>query len=205
MKKENNDEILSDAIKDSKIEIYEKNEYKSYVEDLEDTLDKITAGINTKNNNSTEAVINTNNTQTSKGVTISASKNYSLNNLCNAYNAYNTYYTTYTNEWNGVHSNSTQVFENGIIICEELSKEEYGFTKMDNLGIYSDIEKDINFLILAKALKDLLIKENIITQEKFDEMYNIIKNNRDEIINANKVADKLSKEENFKKNKWFYN
>ena len=202
MKKENNDEILSDAIKDSKIEIYEKNEYKSYVEDLEDTLDKITAGINTKNNNSTEAAINTNNAQTSKGVTISASKNYSLNNLCNAYN---TYYTTYTNEWNGVHSNSTQVFENGIIICEELSKEEYGFTKMDNLGIYSDIEKDTNFLILVKALKDLLIKENIITQEKFDEMYNIVKNNRDEIINANKVADKLSKEENLKKNKWFYN
>ena len=202
MKKENNDEILSDAIKDSKIEIYEKNEYESYVEDLESTLDKITAGINTKNNNSTEAAINTNNTQTSKGITISTSRNCSLNQL---YNTYNTYYTTYTNEWNGVHSNSTQVFENGIIICEELSKEEYGFTKMDNLGIYSDIEKDTNFRIMIKALKDLLIEGNIITKEKFDEMYNIVKNNRDEIINANKVADKLSKEENFKKNKWFYN
>ena len=42
-----------------------------------------------------------------------------------------------------------------------------GFTKIDNLGIYSDIEEDTNFLIMIKALKDLLIKENIITKVKY--------------------------------------
>ena len=106
-------------------------------------------------------------------------------------------------DWLNCDKASEKVYTQGIVICEELTKREYGFTKIDNLGIYSDIEKDTNFLIMIKALKDLLIKENIITKEKFDEIYNSINEEREEIIAANKVADKFSEDEPSKKPNWF--
>ena len=106
-------------------------------------------------------------------------------------------------DWLNCDKASEKVYTQGIVICEELTKREYGFTKIDNLGIYSDIEKDTNFLIMIKALKDLLIKENIITKEKFDEIYNSINEERQEIISANKVVDKLSEDEPSKKPNWF--
>ena len=106
-------------------------------------------------------------------------------------------------DWLNCDKASEKVYTQGIVICEELTKREYGFTKIDNLGIYSDIEKDTNFLIIIKALKDLLIKENIITKEKFDEIYNSINEEREEIIAANKIADKFSEDEPSKKPNWF--
>ena len=106
-------------------------------------------------------------------------------------------------DWLNCDKASEKVYTQGIVICEELTKREYGFTKIDNLGIYSDIEKDTNFLIMIKALKDLLIKENIITKEKFDEIYNSINEEREEIILANKTIDKLSEDEPSKKPNWF--
>ena len=106
-------------------------------------------------------------------------------------------------DWLNCDKAPEKVYTQGIVICEELTKREYGFTKIDNLGIYSDIEKDTNFLIMIKALKDLLIKENIITKEKFDEIYNSINEEREEIIAANKIADKLSEDEPSKKPNWF--
>lgn len=106
-------------------------------------------------------------------------------------------------DWLNCDKASEKVYTQGIVICEELTKREYGFTKIDNLGIYSDIEEDTNFLIMIKALKDLLIKENIITKEKFDEIYNSINEERQEIISANKVVDKLSEDEPSKKPNWF--
>ena len=106
-------------------------------------------------------------------------------------------------DWLNCDKASEKVYTQGIVICEELTKREYGFTKIDNLGIYSDIEKDTNFLIMIKALKDLLIKENIITKEKFDEIYSSINEEREEIIAANKIADKFSEDEPSKKPNWF--
>ena len=106
-------------------------------------------------------------------------------------------------DWLNCDKAPEKVYTQGIVICEELTKREYGFTKIDNLGIYSDIEKDTNFLIMIKALKDLLIKENIITKEKFDEIYNSINEEREEIIAANKVVDKFSEDESSKKPNWF--
>ena len=106
-------------------------------------------------------------------------------------------------DWLNCDKAPEKVYTQGIVICEELTKREYGFTKIDNLGIYSDIEKDTNFLIMIKALKDLLIKENIITKEKFDEIYNSINEEREEIILANKTIDKLSEDEPSKKPNWF--
>ena len=106
-------------------------------------------------------------------------------------------------DWLNCDKASEKVYTQGIVICEELTKREYGFTKIDNLGIYSDIEKDTNFLIMIKAIKDLLIKENIITKEKFDEIYNSINEEREEIILANKTIDKLSEDEPSKKPNWF--
>ena len=106
-------------------------------------------------------------------------------------------------DWLNCDKASEKVYTQGIVICEELTKREYGFTKIDNLGIYSDIEEDTNFLIMIKALKDLLIRENIITKEKFDEIYNSINEEREEIISANKVVDKLSEDEPSKKPNWF--
>ena len=106
-------------------------------------------------------------------------------------------------DWLNCDKASEKVYTQGIVICEELTKREYGFTKIDNLGIYSDIEKDTNFLIMIKALKDLLIKENIITKEKFNEIYNSINEEREEIIAANKIADKFSEDEPSKKPNWF--
>ena len=106
-------------------------------------------------------------------------------------------------DWLNCDKASEKVYTQGIVICEELTKREYGFTKIDNLGIYSDIEEDTNFLIMIKALKDLLIKENIMTKEKFDEIYNSINEEREEIIAANKIADKFSEDEPSKKPNWF--
>ena len=106
-------------------------------------------------------------------------------------------------DWLNCDKAPEKVYTQGIVICEELTKREYGFTKIDNLGIYSDIEKDTNFLIMIKALKDLLIKENIITKEKFDEIYSSINEEREEIIAANKIADKFSEDEPSKKPNWF--
>ena len=106
-------------------------------------------------------------------------------------------------DWLNCDKAPEKVYTQGIVICEEITKREYGFTKIDNLGIYSDIEKDTNFLIMIKALKDLLIKENIITKEKFDEIYSSINEEREEIIAANKIADKFSEDEPSKKPNWF--
>ena len=106
-------------------------------------------------------------------------------------------------DWLNCDKAPEKVYTQGIVICEELTKREYGFTKIDNLGIYSDIEKDTNFLIMIKALKDLLIKENIITKEKFDEIYNSINEEREEIKKKKKKADKFTEEEPSKKPNWF--
>lgn len=43
--------------------------------------------------------------------------------------------------------------------------------KITKDGIFSDFEKDLNFLVTIKVIKDLLIEEKIISKEKFDEVY----------------------------------
>lgn len=82
-------------------------------------------------------------------------------------------------------------YEGPIIITEGLN-ENYGYTKVTKDGIFSDFEKDSNFIVIVKAIKDLLIEEKIISEEKFNEIYKRIEREREEEINKIRVADKLS-------------
>lgn len=160
--------------------------------------------------------INTNASSNVNPIIKTTTTNTNSNSNINSFGTYissgpNTFSSLFSNcstlnvdgDWLNCDKASEKVYTQGIVICEELTKREYGFTKIDNLGIYSDIEKDTNFLIMIKALKDLLIRENIITKEKFDEIYNSINEEREEIIAANKIADKFSEDEPSKKPNWF--
>lgn len=203
MKKEDNKELSTEEIADK-------------LNDLT-TIDCIR--LNDKNSTNKQKVkvkINTNTRSnvnpTIKITTANTNSNSNINSIgthissgCNNFSSLFTNCSTLNvdSDWLNCDKASEKVYTQGIVICEELTKREYGFTKIDNLGIYSDIEKDTNFLIMIKALKDLLIKENIITKEKFDEIYNSINEEREEIILANKTIDKLSEDEPSKKPNWF--
>ena len=200
----------------------EDNEELS-TEEIADKLSNLTTTDCTKLNNKkstnkqkVKVKINTNVSSnvnpTIKITTANTNSNSNINSIgthissgCNNFSSLFTNCSTLNvdSDWLNCDKASEKVYTQGIVICEELTKREYGFTKIDNLGIYSDIEKDTNFLIMIKALKDLLIKENIITKEKFDEIYNSINEERQEIISANKVVDKLSEDEPSKKPNWF--
>ena len=163
---------------------------------------KVKINTNTRSNVNPTIKITTANTNSNSNIN---SIGTHISSGCNNFSSLFTNCSTLNvdSDWLNCDKASEKVYTQGIVICEELTKREYGFTKIDNLGIYSDIEKDTNFLIMIKALKDLLIKENIITKEKFDEIYNSINEEREEIISANKVVDKLSEDEPSKKPNWF--
>ena len=203
MKKEDNKELSTEEIADklndlTTIDCIRLNDKKST------NKQKVKVKINTNASSNvnptikiTTANTNSNSNINSIGTHISSGCNNfsSLFSNCSTLNV--------DGDWLNCDKASEKIYTQGIVICEELTKREYGFTKIDNLGIYSDIEKDTNFLIMIKALKDLLIKENIITKEKFDEIYNSINEEREEIIAANKIADKFSEDEPSKKPNWF--
>ena len=163
---------------------------------------KVKINTNTRSNVNPTIKITTANTNSNSNIN---SIGTHISSGCNNFSSLFTNCSTLNvdSDWLNCDKASEKVYTQGIVICEELTKREYGFTKIDNLGIYSDIEKDTNFLIMIKALKDLLIKENIITKEKFDEIYNSINEEREEIIAANKIADKFSENEPSKKPNWF--
>ena len=163
---------------------------------------KVKINTNTRSNVNPTIKITTANTNSNSNIN---SIGTHISSGCNNFSSLFTNCSTLNvdSDWLNCDKASEKVYTQGIVICEELTKREYGFTKIDNLGIYSDIEKDTNFLIMIKALKDLLIKENIITKEKFDEIYNSINEEREEIIAANKIADKFSEDEPSKKPNWF--
>ena len=166
---------------------------------------KVKVNVNTNVSSSVNQITTTTNTNPNINSNINLTGTYissSCNNFSSLFSNCSTLHID-DGDWLNCDKAPEKVYTQGIVICEELTKREYGFTKIDNLGIYSDIEKDINFLILIKALKDLLIKENIITKEKFDEIYNSINEEREEIILANKTIDKLSEDEPSKKPNWF--
>ena len=203
MKKEDNKELSTEEIADklndlTTIDCIRLNDKKST------NKQKVKVKINTN--------VSSNVNPTIKITTANTNSNSNINSIgthissgCNNFSSLFTNCSTLNvdSDWLNCDKASEKVYTQGIVICEELTKREYGFTKIDNLGIYSDIEKDTNFLIMIKALKDLLIKENIITKEKFDEIYNSINEEREEIISANKVVDKLSEDEPSKKPNWF--
>ena len=203
MKKEDNKELSTEEIADklndlTTIDCIRLNDKKST------NKQKVKVKINTN--------VSSNVNPTIKITTANTNSNSNINSIgthissgCNNFSSLFTNCSTLNvdSDWLNCDKASEKVYTQGIVICEELTKREYGFTKIDNLGIYSDIEKDTNFLIMIKALKDLLIKENIITKEKFDEIYNSINEERQEIISANKVVDKLSEDEPSKKPNWF--
>ena len=163
---------------------------------------KVKINTNTRSNVNPTIKITTANTNSNSNIN---SIGTHISSGCNNFSSLFTNCSTLNvdSDWLNCDKASEKVYTQGIVICEELTKREYGFTKIDNLGIYSDIEKDTNFLTMIKALKDLLIKENIITKEKFDEIYNSINEEREEIIAANKIADKFSEDEPSKKPNWF--
>ena len=165
---------------------------------------KVKVKINTNASSNVNPIIKTTTTNTNSNSNINSIGTH-ISSGCNNFSSLFTNCSTLNvdSDWLNCDKASEKVYTQGIVICEELTKREYGFTKIDNLGIYSDIEKDTNFLIMIKALKDLLIKENIITKEKFDEIYNSINEEREEIIAANKIADKFSEDEPSKKPNWF--
>ena len=203
MKKEDNKELSTEEIADklndlTTIDCIRLNDKKST------NKQKVKVKINTN--------VSSNVNPTIKITTANTNSNSNINSIgthissgCNNFSSLFTNCSTLNvdSDWLNCDKASEKVYTQGIVICEELTKREYGFTKIDNLGIYSDIEKDTNFLIMIKALKDLLIKENIITKEKFDEIYNSINEEREEIILANKTIDKLSEDEPSKKPNWF--
>ena len=203
MKKEDNKELSTEEIADklndlTTIDCIRLNDKKST------NKQKVKVKINTN--------VSSNVNPTIKITTANTNSNSNINSFgthissgCNNFSSLFTNCSTLNvdSDWLNCDKASEKVYTQGIVICEELTKREYGFTKIDNLGIYSDIEKDTNFLIMIKALKDLLIKENIITKEKFDEIYNSINEEREEIILANKTIDKLSEDEPSKKPNWF--
>ena len=165
---------------------------------------KVKVKINKNVSSNVNPIIKTTTTNTNSNSNINLTGTY-ISSSCNNFSSLFSNCSTLSanGDWLNCDKASEKVYTQGIVICEELTKREYGFTKIDNLGIYSDIEKDTNFLIMIKALKDLLIKENIITKEKFDEIYNSINEEREEIIAANKIADKFSEDEPSKKPNWF--
>ena len=163
---------------------------------------KVKVKINTNASSNVNPIIKTTTANTNSNINLTGTY---ISSGCNNFSSLFSNCSTLSadGDWLNCDKAPEKVYTQGIVICEELTKREYGFTKIDNLGIYSDIEKDTNFLIMIKALKDLLIKENIITKEKFDEIYNSINEERHEIISANKVVDKLSEDEPSKKPNWF--
>ena len=167
---------------------------------------KVKVKINTNASSNVNPIIKTTtaNTNSNSNSNINLTGTY-ISSGCNNFSSLFSNCSTLSadGDWLNCDKAPEKVYTQGIVICEELTKREYGFTKIDNLGIYSDIEKDTNFLIMIKALKDLLIKENIITKEKFDEIYNSINEEREEIIAANKIADKFLEDEPSKKPNWF--
>ena len=203
MKKEDNKELSTEEIADklndlTTIDCIRLNDKKS----TNKQKVKVKINTNTRSNVNPTIKITTANTNSNSNVN---SIGTHISSGCNNFSSLFTNCSTLNvdSDWLNCDKASEKVYTQGIVICEELTKREYGFTKIDNLGIYSDIEKDTNFLIMIKALKDLLIKENIITKEKFDEIYNSINEERQEIISANKVVDKLSEDEPSKKPNWF--
>ena len=203
IKKEDNEELSTEEIADklndlTTIDCIRLNDKKST------NKQKVKVKINTNTRSNVNPTI--------KITTANTNSNSNINSIgTHISSGYNNFSSLFTNcstlnvdsDWLNCDKAPEKVYTQGIVICEELTKREYGFTKIDNLGIYSDIEKDTNFLIMIKALKDLLIKENIITKEKFDEIYNSINEEREEIIAANKIADKFSEDEPSKKPNWF--
>lgn len=204
MKKEDNEELSTEEIADklsnlTTTDCTKLNDKKSTNEQ------KVKIKINTNvSSNVNHPIIKTTTTNTNSNSNINLTGTY-ISSGCNNFSSLFSNCSTLSadGDWLNCDKASEKVYTQGIVICEELTKREYGFTKIDNLGIYSDIEKDTNFLIMIKALKDLLIKENIITKEKFDEIYNSINEEREEIILANKTIDKLSEDEPSKKPNWF--
>ena len=203
MKKEDNKELLTEEIADklndlTTIDCIRLNDKKS----TNKQKVKVKINTNTRSNVNPTIKITTANTNSNSNIN---SIGTHISSGCNNFSSLFTNCSTLNvdSDWLNCDKASEKIYTQGIVICEELTKREYGFTKIDNLGIYSDIEKDTNFLIMIKALKDLLIKENIITKEKFDEIYNSINEEREEIIAANKIADKFSEDEPSKKPNWF--
>ena len=203
MKKEDNKELSTEEIADKLSNLTTKDCTK-----LNDKKSTNKQKVKVKINTNTRSNVN----PTIKITTANTNSNSNINSIgthissgCNNFSSLFTNCSTLNvdSDWLNCDKASEKVYTQGIVICEELTKREYGFTKINNLGIYSDIEKDTNFLIMIKALKDLLIKENIITKEKFDEIYNSINEEREEIIAANKIADKFSEDEPSKKPNWF--
>ena len=203
MKKEDNEELSTEEIADKLSNLTTKDCTK-----LNDKKSTNKQKVKVKINTNTRSNVN----PTIKITTANTNSNSNINSIgthissgCNNFSSLFTNCSTLNvdSDWLNCDKASEKVYTQGIVICEELTKREYGFTKIDNLGIYSDIEKDTNFLIMIKALKDLLIKENIITKEKFDEIYSSINEEREEIIAANKIADKFSEDEPSKKPNWF--
>ena len=203
MKKEDNKELSTEEIADklndlTTIDCIRLNDKKS----TNKQKVKVKINTNTRSNVNPTIKITTANTNSNSNVN---SIGTHISSGCNNFSSLFTNCSTLNvdSDWLNCDKASEKVYTQGIVICEELTKREYGFTKIDNLGIYSDIEKDTNFLIMIKALKDLLIRENIITKEKVDEIYNSINEEREEIIAANKIADKFSEDEPSKKPNWF--
>ena len=203
MKKEDDKELSTEEIADklndlTTIDCIRLNDKKS----TNKQKVKVKINTNTRSNVNPTIKITTANTNSNSNIN---SIGTHISSGCNNFSSLFTNCSTLNvdSDWLNCDKASEKVYTQGIVICEELTKREYGFTKIDNLGIYSDIEKDTNFLIMIKALKDLLIKENIITKEKFDEIYNSINEEREEIIAANKIADKFSEDEPSKKPNWF--
>ena len=203
IKKEDNEELSTEEIADKLSNLTTKDCTK-----LNDKKSANKQKVKVKINTNTRSNVN----PTIKITTANTNSNSNINSIgthissgCNNFSSLFSNCSTLNvdGDWLNCDKASEKVYTQGIVICEELTKREYGFTKIDNLGIYSDIEKDTNFLIMIKALKDLLIKENIITKEKFDEIYNSINEEREEIIAANKIADKFSEDEPSKKPNWF--
>ena len=203
MKKEDNKELSTEEIADklndlTTIDCIRLNDKKST------NKQKVKVKINTNTRSNVNPTIKITTANTNSNSNINSFGTY-ISSGCNNFSSLFSNCSTLNvdGDWLNCDKASEKVYTQGIVICEELTKREYGFTKIDNLGIYSDIEKDTNFLIMIKALKDLLIKENIITKEKFDEIYNSINEEREEIILANKTIDKLSEDEPSKKPNWF--
>ena len=191
IKKEDNEELSTEEIADKLSNLTTTDCTK-----LNDKKSTNKQKVKVKINTNTRSNVN----PTIKITTANTNSNSNINSIgthissgCNNFSSLFTNCSTLNvdSDWLNCDKASEKVYTQGIVICEELTKREYGFTKIDNLGIYSDIEKDTNFLIMIKALKDLLIKENIITKEKFDKIYNSINEEREEIIDANKIADKF--------------
>ena len=203
IKKEDNEELSTEEIAD-KLSNLTTTDCTKLNDKKSTNKQKVKVKINTNVSSNVNPTIKITTTNTNSNSNINSFGTH-ISSGCNNFSSLFTNCSTLNvdSDWLNCDKASEKVYTQGIVICEELTKREYGFTKIDNLGIYSDIEKDTNFLIMIKALKDLLIKENIITKEKFDEIYNSINEEREEIIAANKIADKFSEDEPSKKPNWF--